>query len=87
MRLQSTAVKGDLRVRLRRIEGQVRGLQRLLDEDRDCREIMQQFKAIRAATKNASAVFMRSYANECLLNADDLTDQQRVIDELLGLLS
>ncbi len=66
MKLESDAAKEALKVRLRRIEGQVRGVQKMVDDDRDCREILQQLTAIRAAVQNASEVFLRTYAKECL---------------------
>jgi DNA-binding FrmR family transcriptional regulator len=87
VRIQSSAVKDDLGKRLRRIEGQARGIQNMLYDDRDCHEIMQQFKAIQAAVRNASAVYMRSYAKECLLQADDHTSREGLIDEIMDLLS
>ncbi len=88
MKLQSATAKQDLQVRLRRIEGQARGVQRMLDEDRECREIVQQLTAVRAAVQNATAVFMRAYAKECLLESGDLSDLERsdLVDELMTLL-
>lgn len=43
--------KRDYLVALRRIEGQVRGLQRMIEEDRDCKEIISQIAAVRSALK------------------------------------
>ncbi|RMG91989.1 MAG: metal-sensitive transcriptional regulator [Chloroflexi bacterium] len=88
MKLQSKMVKQEMQTRLRRIEGQVRGVQRMLDEDRECREIVQQLVAIRAAVQNATAVFMQAYAKECLLDTDNLTELERsdLVDELMSLL-
>ena len=49
METRSPELKTELSHRLRRIEGQVRGVQRMVDEDRDCPEILQQMTAIRSA--------------------------------------
>jgi DNA-binding FrmR family transcriptional regulator len=49
-------------VRLRRIEGQVRGVLRMVEEDRDCPEILQQMSAIRAALHQSSLVMARAFA-------------------------
>lgn len=87
MKIQSTSVKDEMRRRLRRIEGQARGIQRMFDDERDCREIVQQLKAMRAALKNASAVLMRSYAEECLLQTDGHPDRGRLVDEIMDLVS
>lgn len=89
MKIQSEAVKDDLRRRLRRIEGQTRGVQKMLDDNRDCREIVQQLNAVQAAVRNATAVFMRAYAKDCLLHDETLADSDReaLIDDLLDLMA
>ena len=55
----ATEVKEDLRKRLRRIEGQVRGIQAMLEEDRECRDIVTQ---IAAATRALEQVGFRMLA-------------------------
>lgn len=86
--VSSPRVKSELQQRLRRIEGQVRGVQRMLDEERDCHEIVQQLNAIRSALQNASLLFMREYASECLLDMDseEPAARQAVIDDLINLM-
>ena len=68
---QSTAAvadppRADLIKRLRRIEGQVRGLQRMVEEDRDCAEIMAQLSAVNEALRKVSVLLAEKYALECL---------------------
>ncbi len=87
MKIQSTTAKEDLQKRLRRIEGQTRGVQKMLADDRECQEIMQQLKAIQAAVKNATSIFMRAYAKECLLEANNTEKQELIIDEIMDLMS
>jgi DNA-binding FrmR family transcriptional regulator len=53
-------------VRLRRIEGQVKGLQRMLREDRDCEEITQQLAAARAALDNVAVNLLTAGLEHCL---------------------
>lgn len=77
--------KEELRKRLARIEGQVRGVQRMLDEGRDCQAILQQLAAIRAAVQQASLVLVRSYAAECLARPDESPEE--LADTLIGALS
>jgi len=55
----SAEAKEDMGKRLRRLEGQVRGVQKMLDEGRDCREIVQQLAAIRSAAHQASLILVR----------------------------
>lgn len=88
MKVQAPATKDELQKRLRRIEGQVRGVQKMLDEERDCHEIIQQLAAIRSAVQNASLMFMKQYASDCLISADkaDLATRSMLVDDLIGLL-
>jgi DNA-binding FrmR family transcriptional regulator len=80
-------IKSELLVRLRRIEGQVRGVQRMLEEDRDCQDVLQQLSAVRSALHNASLIFARSYALQCMDNpAEDMTGEQ-LVDQLMIVLS
>lgn len=89
MNLQSEATREDLQKRLRRIEGQVRGIQRMLDEGRDCQAIVQQMSAAQAALRTATDVFVHAHARECLLRSAELdtAEQAALVDELFGLLS
>jgi DNA-binding FrmR family transcriptional regulator len=74
--------KEELVKRLRRIEGQVRGVSRMVDEDRDCREIVQQLAAIRAATHQVGLLVARSYACQCIPAPED----QAMLDDLIDIL-
>lgn len=85
MELQSLEVKTDLTVRLRRIEGQVRGVQKMLDDERDCSDILQQLAAIRSAVHQASLVLARSYAARCLLEPTR-GDMDAMLDQLMSTL-
>jgi DNA-binding FrmR family transcriptional regulator len=89
MKLQSEEAKRELTRRLRRIEGQMRGIQGMIDGDRDCREIVQQLNAGAAAMRNASRYFMRAYAKECLMGGEtlDRLQAQGVVDELMDLMA
>lgn len=66
MAIQDPQLKADLIGRLRRIEGQTRGVARMIEEGRECQDILQQLAAIRAAVQQVSIQVMRSYALECL---------------------
>jgi DNA-binding FrmR family transcriptional regulator len=57
-------------MRLKRIEGQVRGVQTMLTEERDCQEIMQQLTAIHSAVQSTSRIFLQDYATTCLSDMD-----------------
>ncbi|MCX7707267.1 MAG: metal-sensitive transcriptional regulator [Anaerolineae bacterium] len=82
MQLQSPEVKADLTARLRRIEGQVRGVQKMVEDERDCSEILQQMAAIRSAIHQASLVLARAYAARCLLEPGR-GDVDAMLDQLM----
>jgi CsoR family transcriptional regulator, copper-sensing transcriptional repressor len=88
MKIRSTVVKDDLQKRLKRIEGQVRGVQKMLDEDRECHEVVQQLAAIKSAVQGATLVFMRDYASDCIMNieTDDKERREMLVDDLIGLI-
>ena len=71
MKIQNPEAKEKLIDRLRRIEGQVRGVQGMLDDERDCREIMQQLAAIHSAVQSTSRIFLQDYATTCLAELDE----------------
>ncbi len=52
--------------RLKRIEGQARGVQKMVDEERDCDQVLQQMNAINEAVRSASRLMAEQYALECL---------------------
>jgi CsoR family transcriptional regulator, copper-sensing transcriptional repressor len=85
---QSAEVKDDLHRRLRRIEGQVRGVQKMLEDDRDCHEVIQQLAAIRAAVQNATTLYVRAYARDCLLDEPAASvEREALIDDLISLMT
>jgi DNA-binding FrmR family transcriptional regulator len=58
--------KKDVLLRLRRIEGQLRGLQRMVEEGVPCADILTQVAAVTAATKKVGMVVVKTYMEECL---------------------
>ncbi len=87
MRVQSDVTKTEIKKRLRRIEGQVRGVEKMLDDDRDCHEIIQQLAAIKSAVHQSSLVVVRSYASQCLLEPHAGESQDQIVDDLIAVLS
>jgi DNA-binding FrmR family transcriptional regulator len=74
--------------RLRRVEGQVRGVQAMIVEERDCREILQQLAAIRSAVQAASLAFVEEYVTRCLLGdaANDPGRRKELLKDLIVML-
>ena len=72
--------------RLNRIEGQVRGLTRMLEEDRYCIDIITQISAVRAALRRAEEEILRDHVGHCLEEAivtGNRAEQRRKIAELM----
>lgn len=75
--------------RLNRIEGQVRGIARMVDEDRYCIDVMTQLQAVRAALTKVETELMREHIDHCVASAfrsGDPEQQRRTADELVTLL-
>ncbi len=96
MKIQNQDTKQKLIQRLRRVEGQVRGVESMLEDERDCREILQQLSAIHSAVQSTSRIFLQEYVLACLLELDPdgagpgrselLQKREKVIQEMLVLL-
>jgi DNA-binding FrmR family transcriptional regulator len=82
--IRSDEERERIRRRLSRIEGQVRGINRMLDEDRDCREVVQQLSAVRVAVNRAGLEVMRVYAAQCLGDPESEASDEDVLDYLVG---
>ncbi len=54
-------------IRLRRIEGQLRGIQRMLEEDRECAEVLTQLMAARSSIDQVGLMLMETHIESCLL--------------------
>jgi DNA-binding FrmR family transcriptional regulator len=88
MNIDNQETKTLLIKRLRRIEGQVRGVQGMLEEERDCREIMQQLSAVSSALKSTSRSFFQDYASLCLteMDGEQSPQNQELLGEMIALL-
>jgi len=62
----TTSGMEDILMRLRRIEGQVRGLQRMVEEQRNCQDIITQLMAVRAALDKVGLITMQRHIDECV---------------------
>lgn len=88
MKLTNEAAKEKIFNRLRRIEGQVRGIQSMVGDERDCREILQQLAAIRSAVQGVGTLLLEDYMSDCFINLDDKTpdERQELLKDMLQML-
>lgn len=70
---------GSTLIRLRRIEGQVRGLQRMVEEGRDCAAILTQLMAVRAALDAVGRAIVREYTDSCLESTDSEEAREKIV--------
>lgn len=75
-----------VRDRLRRAEGQVRGVQRMLDEQRTCEEVVTQIMAARAALDEALRVILTERVDECLTTLPP-QEARQAVSRAIGLLA
>jgi len=83
-------IKASVSKRLSRIEGQVRGLSRMVDEDRYCIDIVTQISAVRAALRRVEEEILRDHVSHCVEHAiasGDRADQRAKIAELMDVIA
>jgi CsoR family transcriptional regulator, copper-sensing transcriptional repressor len=81
------ATKTGVVARLKRIEGQVGGLLRMVDEDRYCVDVLTQINAVRAALHKVEEQILRDHVSHCVADAfasGDAVEQRHKVDELIA---
>ncbi len=75
--------------RLARLEGQVRGIARMVEADRYCVDILVQTAAVRSALKGVERMLLENHAQHCVeeaISSGDVDAQRRTLTELVALL-
>ena len=81
--------KADVLLRLKRIEGQVRGLQRMVEDERYCADVLMQIASVQQALSGAGRLLMRNHLEHCVtdaLRSGDPAAAGSAYDELLELI-
>jgi DNA-binding FrmR family transcriptional regulator len=84
------AIKTSAKKRLIRIEGQVRGLAKMVEDDRYCIDIVTQIAAVRAALRRLEEEILRDHVSHCVehaISAGNKSDQRQKIEELMAVVS
>ena len=76
--------KDHLQARLRRIEGQVRGLQRMIDEDQYCIDILTQLSSVAAALRAVGMGVLDDHVRHCVAQSIEKGDGDAKIEELMA---
>ena len=81
--------KAQLRNRLNRIEGQVRGIAKMIDEDRYCIDVLTQLQAVRSALSRVESELLKDHLNQCIVGAmasGDVDERRQKAKELIEIL-
>jgi DNA-binding FrmR family transcriptional regulator len=78
--------KRALQLRLRKIAGQIGAIEKMIEEDRDCPEVLMQVVSVRKALKSFAQVIIHQHSHECIEGASDPKVGQRKLRELLTVL-
>jgi len=78
----SSESKEDILKRLRRIEGQVRGIQKMIDEDKNCVDTLTQVSAVRAAINKVGGLILEKHSLICIENVVSSEDREKALGEL-----
>ena len=90
MRAMRTEIKTSCLKRLKRIEGQIRGLAGMVEDDRYCIDVVTQIAAAKAALRRVEEEILRDHVAHCVehaINSGDKADQRRKIAELMDVVS
>jgi DNA-binding FrmR family transcriptional regulator len=79
-----SATKDQLLTRLRRIEGQVRGVQGMVDDERYCIDVLTQISAVQAALDKVALGLLDQHAHHCVIGASSASERDAKTDELMG---
>lgn len=78
--------RDDLAPRLKRIEGQVKGIEKMVEEGRYFIDVLQQILAARAALQKAALIILESHAKSCVVSAIQENRAEQSIEELMSVL-
>lgn len=83
----SEEIKKNLSTRLKRIEGQVKGIEKMVQKGCCCSDVLTQIAAVRAAINKVGGIIIENYAKECLLNEvqsqDSSKEKEKNVEQLV----
>lgn len=84
--ITSEELQKNLLIRLRRIEGQVKGIQNMVEKQVCCREVLVQIAAIRAAINKVGGLLIENYARNCM-GIEEGSEQEEGLEQLIDTLN
>lgn len=72
--------------RLKRIEGQVKGIEKMIEEGKFCGDIITQITAAKSALNSVGGLVLENYTKECIKNKIEYEDPEKTIDDLIDII-
>jgi len=79
----SASQRQDLTNRLKKIEGQARGIQKMIDDGRDCMAVMDQMSSIKSAVASLNGEMLEAFALHCLSHPEDYPSPQAAVEQMV----
>ncbi|KGM97030.1 hypothetical protein Z968_04815 [Clostridium novyi A str. 4552] len=79
--------KRDIQIRLRKIQGQVKGIENMIDNESCCKDVLVQVAAVRAAINKVGALIIQEYTKKCFKNSENSEINELELEELVKTLS
>ena len=73
--------RDDIQARLKRIEGQARGVQKMVDEGRECVDVLNQLAAIKAAVNGLSGELLEAYLLRCVRHPEEFPSPEAAVED------
>ena len=85
---EEQAIKKNVLSRMKRIEGQVRGIQGMIEAGKECEDILVQVRAVRSALQSANKLILKRYLLRCYAESvDEGRDQQESLDKFIRVMT
>lgn len=86
--LEQEKIKKNVLSRMKRIEGQIRGIQRMINDGKECEDILVQVRAVRSALQSANKQILRRYMLRCHAESqDDCAGSEESLEKLIKVLT
>jgi CsoR family transcriptional regulator, copper-sensing transcriptional repressor len=83
--VDSSEIKKNLLTRLNKIEGQIKGIQKMIESEKTCGDVLTQISATRAAINKVGVLLLEKYTKDCIMNTIDSAENfnEKVLDDFL----
>jgi len=85
--VEQERIKKNVLSRMKRIEGQVRGIQRMIDDGKECEDILVQVRAVRSALQSANKLILKRYMLKCHAETVDSDNQEESLEKFIKVLT